>query len=107
MPNQVQEIGGIFAVMDGESRIEADPLGVLAQEPRADAVKRAGPGQRLRDQCGLLSERAGGDALDPPRHLGRRAAGEGEEQDAARIDAVQHEMRDAMRKRIVAVGYPS
>ena len=33
----------VLAVVDGEGRIEADLLGVLAQQPRADAVEGARP----------------------------------------------------------------
>jgi len=38
--HQVHQVGGIFAVMDGELAIEPNMLGVFAQEPCADGVKR-------------------------------------------------------------------
>src|SRR3546814_10121597 len=43
--HQVQQVGGILAVVDAEAGIEADLLGVLAQDPRADRVEGAGPGE--------------------------------------------------------------
>ena len=41
--NQIHEVGGILAVVDGEGALEPDGLRVFAQQPRADRVKRAGP----------------------------------------------------------------
>ena len=41
-------------------------------------------------------EHLAADPLDPPRHLGRRAARKGHQQDAARIGAVDDQMRDAV-----------
>ncbi len=41
-----------------------------------------------------------GDPLDALGHLCRRPAGKGHQQDAARIGAADHEMRDAVRQRI-------
>ena len=37
-----------------------------------------------------------GDPLDPARHLGRSPAGEGQQEDAARIGAVDDQMGDAV-----------
>jgi hypothetical protein len=42
--------------------------------------------------------RLGHDARGAPRHLQRRAAGEGEEQDPLRLHAFEHEVRDAVRE---------
>ena len=59
------QVRGILAVVDGEGRIEADALGVLAQQPRADAVEGAGPGQRVgRRAARCRRGRVAGDALD-------------------------------------------
>ena len=38
--------------------------------------------------------------LDPPRHLARRAAREGHQQNAARVRAIDDEMRDTMGERV-------
>jgi hypothetical protein len=44
------------------------------------------------------------DALGAPRHLGGGAPREGQEHDPPRIDAVEDEMRDAMRQRVGLAG---
>ena len=44
------------------------------------------------------------DPLDPARHLGRRPAGEGHQQNAARIGAVDDQMRDPMRQGVGLAG---
>ena len=43
MADEVQEIGGILPVVNGEGGVEADGMREVAQEPRADGVKGAGP----------------------------------------------------------------
>ncbi len=45
--NQIHQVRGVLAVMDREGRIEPDLLGIVAQQPRADAVERSGPAQRV------------------------------------------------------------
>jgi hypothetical protein len=42
MPNQVHEVGGVFAVVNRKGRIQADLFGVFAQQPGADAVVALG-----------------------------------------------------------------
>ena len=41
--DQVHQVGGILAVVDGEGAREPDVLGVLAQQPRADGMERSRP----------------------------------------------------------------
>ena len=77
---------------------------VFAQQPRADAVEGAGPGQRVGHDAGVVAQHLARDALDPPRHLGGGAAREGHQQDAARIGAVDDQMRDAVRQRVGLAG---
>ena len=102
--HQVHQVGGVLAVEDGERRVHAAAIGVLAQQPRADAVEGAGPRQhRMRDACPALAE-AGDDAFHAPRHLHRRAAREGQQQDRARIDTAFDQARDAMRERVGLAG---
>ena len=43
VPDQIHQVGGILAVMDGEGARKPDVLGVLAQEPRADGMERSRP----------------------------------------------------------------
>ncbi len=46
------------------------------------------------------AERAIEDALGAALHLGGGAAREGQQQDAVRVGAAHHQMRDAMRQRV-------
>ena len=104
MPDQVDQVGGVLAVMDRERRIEADLLGVVAQQPGADAVEGAGPGQRVGHDAGVVAHDLARDALDPPRHLGGGAARKRHQQNAARVGAVDDQMGDAMRQRVGLAG---
>jgi MmyB-like transcription regulator ligand binding domain len=92
MADQVHQVGGILAVVDRELGIKPDLVGVVAQQARADAVKRAGPGQCIRHDAGIVAHHLAGDAFDPLRHLGCRSAREGHQQDAARIGAIDDEV---------------
>ena len=74
MPDQVHEVGGVFAVVNREGGVQADLFGVLAQQPGADAVVGAGPGQRVRHDPGVVAHHLARDAFDPLGHLGRRRA---------------------------------
>ena len=100
VPRQIQEVGGILAVVDGEIGIEPDVERLLAQKPRADAVERAGPGQRVGQNVRACAERLLADAPHPRNHFaGRRAARKRHQQDAAGIGAADDQMGDAMRQR--------
>ena len=50
--------------------------------------------------AGIVAQHLARDPLDAPRHLGRGAAREGHQQDAARIGAVDDQMRDAVGQRV-------
>ena len=100
MADEVHEVRRILAVMDGEGRLEADRAGELAQQPRADAVEGARPGEGGERRAGLGAHGMADDPLDPPRHLARRPAREGHQQDARRIGAVDDEMGDPVGKRV-------
>ncbi len=107
VPDQIHQIAGIFAVVNGEGALDADAFGVFAQKPRADRVKGAGPGNRRRSsghRGGTLAQRVRRNVLDAARHLGCCAARKGEQQHAARIGAVDDQMGDAVRKRIGLAG---
>ena len=99
MPHDVEKIGGILAVVDGELRIEPDGGRIVAQQPRADAVERAGPVEGAGERAGRGAQHLAGDAPDAPRHLGGGAARERHQEDAARVGAADDEMRHAMRQR--------
>src|SRR6516164_3876452 len=64
MPDQVHQIGRVLAVVDGEGGIKSDPIGIFAQKPGADTMKRACPGQRIGHGPGAVADdlpRAGDD----------------------------------------------
>jgi hypothetical protein len=48
LPHDVHQVGGIGAVEYVKARIEAESLGVQADQAIADRVKRPGPGQTQR-----------------------------------------------------------
>ncbi len=104
VPDQVHQVGGILAVVDGEGGIKSDLLGIFAQQPGANAVEGAGPAQRVGHDAGLVAEHLACDPLDPLRHLGRRAARECHQQDTSRIGAVDDQMGDAMGQRVGLAG---
>ena len=100
MPHQIHQVRGILPVMDGKGGVEPDLHGVVAQQFRADGVKRPGPGHALGQDAGLVAQCLGADALGPPRHLGRGPAREGHKQDTARVGAVDDQMGDTMGERV-------
>ncbi len=69
MPDQVHEVGGVFAVVNRKSEVEADLFGVLAQQPGADAVVGPGPSQCVCHDAGVVAQYFTGDAFDPLGHL--------------------------------------
>ncbi len=58
----------------------------------------AGPSQRVRHRLGTRSQHLGRNALDTPSEFGRRASGEGQEENATRISAVDDKVGDPMRQ---------
>ena len=104
VPDQIHEVRGILAVVNRESRIEADLFGIVAQQARADAVKGAGPGQRVGHHSRIVADHLAGDALDAARHLAGGAARKRHQQDAARVGAIDDQMRDPVRQRIGLAG---
>ena len=91
MPHKIHQIGRVLAVVNGESRIEADLARVLAQEPRANPVEGPGPKRIGHDTCAVANHPAR-DPLDTPRHLGGGPAREGHQQDFAGIGTIDDEM---------------
>ena len=100
VPHEVHQVGGVLAVVDRERRRKADLLGVLAQKPRPDAVERARPGERGIGERGVRAGNHRHDTADAAAHLGGGAARERQQQNAARIGAVDDQMSDAMRQRV-------
>jgi len=94
--DDVEEIGRVLAVVNGELLVEPKSRRIFAQQARADAVERTGPVEGLRDGAARGAHDLRRDALDAPGHLAGGAAREGHQQDAARIGAVDDEVGDAM-----------
>ena len=55
MPDQIHQVGRVFAVMDRESGVEADLVGVLAKQTRADTVEGARPSQGVGHGTGVVT----------------------------------------------------
>ena len=85
-----------FAVVNCEGGVQADLFGILAQQPGADAVVGAGPGQRVRHDAGVVAHDFARDALDPLGHLGRGATGKRHQQDPTRVCTLNDQMGDPM-----------
>ena len=94
MPDHVHQIGRVLAVVDGEGGIESDPVGIFAQEPGADAMERACPGQRIGHGPGAVAHDLSRDALDAPGHFGGGATRKGHQQYPAGIGTVDDQMGD-------------
>ena len=104
----VHEIGGVAAVDDGVGGFEAELRRIVAQQPVADGMESACPGEALRDGLRFAAqrvvERLAQDLHRSPPHFHRSAARERQQHDPGRIDAGQNQMRDAMRKRAGLAG---
>lgn len=86
--------------MDLEGGIKPNLIGIIAQDPGTDSMEGPGPSQPIDRNAAALAHRQASYALDPPRHLGSRAAGKGHEQDPARIGTVDDQMSDPVRQSV-------
>jgi hypothetical protein len=100
MACEVYEIGGIFAVVDREGRVQADLLGVSSLKPGADPMERAGPNERIGHDTSFLAEDFARNALHAFRHLASGAARERHQQDAPGIGTIDDQMGNAVGERI-------
>ena len=96
--DEVDEVGGVAAVQDGEAGIEADRVGIVAQEARADAVEGAGPFQSA-GEGGVGSQRLGADPLGAAHHRLGSAPGEGQQQQPSGVGTLEDEMGDTVGER--------
>ena len=103
MTHEIEQILGIRAIENAERFVDADARRVLAQHARADAVKRAGPGehrrahrcrraQALQDLSGAPFERLGG------------AARKRQQQQSLRVGAIRDQVRSPTGKRARLAG---
>ena len=72
--HEVDEVGGVAAVQDGEAGVEADRVGVVAQQAGAHAVEGAGPFQPA-GEAAVAAERLAADPLGTARPSPRPRAG--------------------------------
>ena len=99
LAQEMEQLLGIAAIIDRESRVESDARGVQSQQPRADGMEGAAPRQTRRRLQRREAERFVQDAADAALHLERGAAREGEEQDARRVRSGEHQPGDPRRER--------
>ena len=104
VPNQVHQIRGIFAIVDGKGRVEPDLLGILAQQARPDAMERAGPRQGIGHHAGLVAHRLPRDPFNPLCHLGCRPPRKRHEQDPPRVGAVDDQVGNPVRQGVGLAG---
>jgi hypothetical protein len=71
-------------------------IGVLAQEPRPNAVERTSPGQDIGHNTGLIAQCLPRNPFNSLCHLGCRSPRKRHEQDPSRIGAVDNEMGYSM-----------
>ena len=94
---QVDEVGGIAAIHHAEIRRDAERQRVFTQQSVRDGMEGAGPGQAHGCRPALVQCFAD-DALCATCHLKRGPARECQQQDARRVHALDHELRDTMRQ---------
>src|SRR5204862_8363409 len=80
LAQEVDQVFGVGAIVDRERLVEPDPGRDAAQHSRADAVKRAAPGETRRLLQRGEAERFVKDAADAPLHLERGATRERQEE---------------------------
>ncbi len=102
--DQIDQVGRILAIVNRERTVEADRLGIFPQDAGADRMECARPGEAPGHHPGAIPQGLRRDALDPAGHLGGRPAREGEEQDAARVGALHHQVGDAVSERVGLAG---
>ena len=93
--DDVQQVFGVGAVVDGELRRQPDGLAVAVQQPGGDGVEGSAPDARVVPGVAQPAEQV----LGPAEHLGGRPAGERQQQDAAGIDALGDQPGHAMHQR--------
>ena len=96
VPDEIHQIGRVLAIVNGESGIEADLVGIFAKQPGADTVEGAGPAERVGHDAGIVAQDLAGDPVDPFRHFGRGASRERHQQDSARVGAADDQMGDTV-----------
>ena len=97
--HHVHEVGRVAAVEHAEALVEPERLG------RCRRIRRLAIEWKVPDQGSRTSFcTSADDALRAARHLERRAAREGQQQDALGLGALQNQMRDPVRQRVGLAG---
>jgi hypothetical protein len=104
MPDEIYQVRRVLAIMDCESRVDADLVGIFAKQPGADSMKSARPTERVSHDAGIGAESFASDPLDPFRHLERSASRERHQQDPARVSAADDEVGNTVSKCIRLAG---
>ena len=104
--DQVHQIGAVGAVEHGEGWVQREGGGVPAQQPVADRMKCARPGQqRGLGTAGCSTTLARNeDLLRAAGHFERGAAGKGQQQQTTRIGASEDQPRHPVRQRLGFAG---
>jgi len=100
MSDQVHQVGGIFAVVDGKGGIEPYLFGIFPEKARTDRVESAGPYKRVAEGRRVGPHYLARDPRDPAGHLCGRSSREGHQQDAPGVSAVDNEVRNPVGQRI-------
>ena len=103
VPQKIQEIGGVLAVMDRKGRIKSNLIGIAAQQPGTDRMEGAGPAQCFGHTGGALSDHGTDDPLDPPNHLVGGPSRERHQKDPPWIRPAHDQMRQGARRPRIAV----
>ena len=90
--------------MNGEGGVEADRIGMVAQQTGSDRVKGSGPRKAVGHEARATTQNPWRDERDLTGHLGRGAAGEGQQHDAVWVNAMRDKMPDAMGERAGLAG---
>ncbi|MNS66889.1 hypothetical protein D3C72_1001200 [compost metagenome] len=100
VPGKVHQVGAVFAVVDGEIDVEPDLFGINAQQACADAVKCAGPGQRVGESPRIAAEDVFADTLHAARHFRGGTPRKRHQQNTAGIGAIHDQMCDTVGQRV-------
>ena len=55
MPDQVDQVGRILTVVNGEGGIDPDLVGIFAQKPSTNTVERSSPDQGVSHDAGAAA----------------------------------------------------
>jgi hypothetical protein len=102
--HEIHQVSRILAIVNREVSVETDLVGVFPKQPRADAMERPGPGQRVGHDCGILADHLARYPLDSARHFGGCPARECQEQDAPWIGPLDDQMCNPVRERVCLSG---